>query len=204
MRGAIPQSNLLQSDNPRENGLIASARFPSRPVRRIAVLDAAAFLDKLLDGAGDRQRQAGLVGHLDDDLHVLERPGEGHVLPVLQRVGRARADQQRLAQLDEVHAVGFAQPAGLDQRDAVDPEQEIVQRLAELAGADVAEVRDVGAEGRSRSACRARTPRPCRRTATAWCRCRRPLAAADRRIEQLDAFVRRPLRQHLDVIGRAG
>ena len=43
--------------------------------------------------------------------------------------------------LTQVHAVGFAEPAGLDQRHAVHPEQEIVQRLAELAGADVAEMR---------------------------------------------------------------
>src|SRR3982074_914074 len=62
-----------------------SALITPGPIRRTAALDAQAVLHELLDGAGYRQRQAGLVGHLAEDLHVLEGPGEGHVVPVLQR-----------------------------------------------------------------------------------------------------------------------
>ena len=53
-----------------------SALLLPGPGRRIGRLDAAGILDQFLDRAGDRQRQPGLVGHLGDDLHVLQRPGE--------------------------------------------------------------------------------------------------------------------------------
>src|SRR5476651_2780384 len=52
------------------------------PIRRIGLLDAAAFLDQLLDGSSDRHRQARLVGHFGNDLHILQRPEERHVFPV--------------------------------------------------------------------------------------------------------------------------
>src|SRR5262249_28500356 len=65
----------------------SSAQMSAGPVGRVAAFDPAAFLDHLLDGAGKRHRETGLVCHLRNDLHVFQRPGEGDILPVLQRVG---------------------------------------------------------------------------------------------------------------------
>src|SRR5690349_1408519 len=82
-------------------------RLSSRPLRRIGGLDPLRLLDQLLDGAGDRQRQARLVGHFGDDLHVLERPHEAGLVPVFQRLRFARAHLQRIAQRRQVDACGL-------------------------------------------------------------------------------------------------
>ena len=83
----------------------SSASSRSRPA--IAGLDAAGVLDQLLDGAGDRQRQPGLVGHLGDDLHVLQRPGEGGHVPVLERLAmrRSSSSARRAASADRCRSI---------------------------------------------------------------------------------------------------
>ncbi len=148
--GTLPRRcvHALRSRAPCHECVSCTSSGPCRPVRRVARLDAARLLHQLLDRAGDRQRKPGLVGHLGHHLHVLERPGERDHVPFLQRVGGAGAHHQRVAQLHEIDAGGLGEPAGLDQPDGVHPQQQVVHGLADLAVADVAEMRIVGAERR--------------------------------------------------------
>ena len=176
----------------------------SRPFRRVGRLDAARVLDQLLDRAGDRQREPGLVGEIGDDLHVLERPGERDHVPFLERVRRARAHQQRGAQLGEIDAGGLRQPAGFDQAHGIDPQQEVVHGLADLAVADIAEMGVVGAE-----AAVDRAPALDHVGLAADQRQQRSLvrrepSAADRCVEHAHALRLRALFERLDGIGLGG
>jgi len=81
-----------------------------------------------------------------DDLHVLERPSEGDPVPFLERIGGARAHQQGRAQLAEIDAGGLGQPPRFDQAHGIDPEQQVVHGLTDLAVADLAEMGIVGAK----------------------------------------------------------
>src|SRR5215211_5703539 len=85
---------------------LARAVLP-RPLGRIGRLDAARLLDQFLYGAGNGQCQPGLIRHPGHDLHVLECPGEGNLVPVLQRLRLARAYLQRIAQRGKINASGL-------------------------------------------------------------------------------------------------
>src|SRR5262249_51942490 len=79
-------------------------------------------------------------------LHVLERPSKGDPVSFLERIGGARAHQQGRAQPAEIDAGGLGQPPRFDQAHGIDPEQQVVHGLADLAVADLAEMGIVGAK----------------------------------------------------------
>ena len=153
----------------------------------LALMRRASFTSSLIAPVIGSARP-GLVGHLGHHLHVLQRPGERDHVPFLERVGGAGAHHQRVAQLDEIDAGGLGEPAGLDQPDGVHPQQQVVHGLADLAVADVAQVRIVGAERRIDRAAAldhvglAANERQQRALVGG------EAAAADRRVEHADAF----------------
>jgi hypothetical protein len=163
-----------------------------------------ASLTKFLDCAGDRQREPGLVGEIGDDLHVLERPGERDHVPFLERVRGARAHQQRCAQLDKIDAGGLREPAGFDQAHGVDPQQQVVHGLADLAMADLAEMGIIRAETAIDGAAALDHVGLAadQRQQRSLVRCETP--TADRGVENAHALRLRALVQRLDGIGLGG
>src|SRR5882672_989902 len=124
----------------------ASSEGRQRSRRTVSVLFAAVrqavaeadlqALDRFLHRARERQAEAGKVGLVQHDAHVLLGPRHARAIaPLVHRpVLRARVMQRR-AQLVGVHAERFAETQPLVIGRRTRPEDQVIHHLADLAGA---------------------------------------------------------------------
>src|SRR5436190_13731589 len=192
----IHASGCSRQGSRRTTTLLAAVRKP------VAEPDLQA-LNGFLHRAAERQRQPGAIGLVQHDGHVLLGPRHAGELGALvhRPVLRART-MQRLAQLLRVDAERFAEAQAFVVRRGAGPEDEVVDHLADLAGARGAEVEDVRGKGAER--------RPaafaCLLVAGAedeeLAFLRRALAARERRIEQHDLPLAQALGQFNGIARR--
>src|SRR6266567_2793004 len=98
-----------------------------------------------------RQCNTGFSRHLGDDRHIVLGPSHGLAAPFLERAVGAARDEQRLPQRLDVRAVVPRKRESLVVGDQARPQDQIVDGLGDLRGADPARVhhvRRVGAQHR--------------------------------------------------------
>src|SRR5262245_32013229 len=155
--------------------------------RRPAALDLDG-LHHLGDDAAERNAEPQTVGLAQDDAHVFLGPRHGKAVDlVLQRPVRRAAFDQRGAQTVEIDAQPLRQLEALEVRRNARPQDHVVDHLADLARAQLAEMKDGIGE-----ACERRPARLERRGVAAdhdqhLARLGGRLAARERHVEEDDA-----------------
>src|SRR5262249_52548708 len=101
-------------------------------------------LDDFLDRSGEGQAEAREIGLVQDDAHVLLRPGHPRQFgAVVHRPVLPAAVRERVAQLFRIDAHGLAELQALVVRRDAGPQEEVVDHLADLSRAGGAQVEDV-------------------------------------------------------------
>src|SRR5215472_3846344 len=172
--------------------------------RRPAALDLHA-LDDLGDHAAERNGKPQTIGLAQHDAHVLLRPGHRHGLRThLQRPVRRAALEQRRAQALLIDPEPLRQLEALVIGRNARPQDQVVDHLADLARAQLTEMKDAAGEARKRRFARLESfriaadhhqqlPGPGRR-----------LAARERHVEKHDSRVSKSRGQPRHGAGRDG
>src|SRR5262245_27380053 len=172
--------------------------------RRPAALDFHA-LDDLGDHAAERNGKPQMIGLAQHDAHVLLRPGHRHGLRTrLQRPTRRAALEQRGAQALRIDPEPLRQLEALAIGRNARPQNQVVDHLADLARAQLTEMKDAAGEARKRRFARLESFRIAADHYQQLPRLGRRLAARERHVEKHDTAIGETRGQPRHGAGRDG
>src|SRR5262245_17756218 len=145
-------------------------------------------LDHLSDDAAERDAEPQMIGLAQDDAHVLLGPWHGKAVNLgLQRPVRRAALDQRFTQTIEVDAQPLGELEALEVRRDARPQDHVVDHLADLARAQLAEMEDGIGEACERRPARLESRGVATDHDQHLARLGRRLAAGERHVEEDDA-----------------